>query len=275
MQPRIKMTGKYQRSFLFFAALVVGSFAFPSHAMAMHISEGILPPKWAGLWYALMLPFVAWGLRDLRVRSQRAPVYKPLAAMIGAAVFVFSCMPIPVPFAGTCSHPCGTGLAAILLGAPLTVVLSTVALLLQALFLSHGGITTLGGNIIAMGVVGAFTGWTAFRVARWLGIPIWGAAFLAGLLSDWGTYGMTAFELATALHGKGSFWTMFVGIGLSFMPTQIPLGIIEGIVTAGVYQFIRTRRPSLLECFGVEPSPCPRPPQSSKAHAAPTKSNQE
>jgi cobalt/nickel transport system permease protein len=229
---------------------VVALFALPSNAMAMHISEGILPAKWAGLWSVAVIPFVVWGLRDLRVRSERAPVYKPLTAMIGAMVFVFSCMAVPI--GGSCSHPCGTGLAAILLGAPLTVVLSTVSLLLQALFLAHGGLTTLGGNVMAMGVVGAFTGWTVFRSARWLGIPIWGAAFLAGLLSDWATYAMTSFELASALPGGDL--KMFAAIVASFMPTQIPLGIVEGILTAGVYQFIKNRRPSLLECFGVEAS---------------------
>lgn len=234
------------------AALCLGVFALPSSAEAMHISEGILPPQWAGLWFVLVIPFVAWGLRDLRVRSQREPLFKPMIGLIGAAVFVISCMPIPLP-SGTCSHPCGTGLAAILLGAPLTVVLSSVALLLQALFLSHGGLTTLGGNIMSMGVVGAFAGWLVFRLARRLGLHAWGAAFLAGLISDWATYSMTSFQLASALHGSGSFLKMFAVIGVSFMSTQIPLGIIEGIVTAGIYQFITSRRPGLVESLEGKP----------------------
>jgi len=238
--------------------LLLAAFALPSTANAMHISEGILPLPWAGLWFAVVLPFVAWGLRDLRIKSARAPVFKPMVGLIGAAVFVISCMPIPVPTAGTCSHPCGTGLAAILIGPFLTVVVSSVALLLQALFLAHGGLTTLGGNIMSMGVVGAFTGWTVFRVTRRFGLPVWGAAFLAGMLSDWATYATTSFELASALHGSNSFLKLFAAIGVSFMPTQIPLGIFEGVITAAVYRFIATRRPSLLECLGVEGYPKPK-----------------
>ena len=38
--------------------------ALPTPAAAMHISEGILPLPWAGLWYAIAIPFVAWGLED-------------------------------------------------------------------------------------------------------------------------------------------------------------------------------------------------------------------
>jgi ABC-type Co2+ transport system permease subunit len=135
-------------------------------ALAMHISEGILPAPWAVLWTLLALPFVAWGLRDLRIRSSVEPHLKAMLGLVGAAVFVISCMPIPVPTAGTCSHPCGTGMAAILLGPTLTVVVASVALTLQALFLAHGGITTLGADIISMGVAGAFIGYGAFFLAR-------------------------------------------------------------------------------------------------------------
>ena len=194
---------KLGQRFLSFA-LLLAAFVLPSTALAMHISEGILPPQWAGLWFAVALPFVAWGLRDLRVRSAREPFFKPMVGLIGAAVFVISCMPIPVPSAGTCSHPCGTGMAAILIGPSMTVVVTSIALLLQALFLSHGGLTTFGANIVSMGVVGAFTGWGVFRFARKLGVRPLVAAFLAGMLSDWATYATTSFELASALDRKST-----------------------------------------------------------------------
>jgi cobalt/nickel transport system permease protein len=212
----------------------------------MHISEGILPISWAVLWYAAALPFVAWGLRDLRRRSEANPWFKPLVGLVGAAVFLISCMPIPVPGTGTCSHPCGTGIAAILIGPGLTAVVASIALTLQALFLAHGGITTLGANIVSMGVAGGFVGWGAFTAARRIGLPWIAAAFLAGMLSDWATYAMTSLELAAALRGDGSFATMFSLILLAFVPTQVPLGILEGLLCAGVLKFIRSRRPELL-----------------------------
>jgi cobalt/nickel transport system permease protein len=155
-------------------------------------------------------------------------------------------MPIPVPSAGTSSHPCGTGLAAILIGPGLTVVVASIALTLQALFLAHGGLTTLGANIVAMGVAGAYVGYGVYWITRRLGIPWVMAAFLAGLLSDWATYAMTSFELAAALHGGGSFSGMFTLILLAFVPTQLPLGILEGIICAGALKFVRSRKPELL-----------------------------
>jgi len=237
------------------AAVTAGMLSLlPAPAFAMHISEGILPAPWAVLWYALALPFVAWGLRDLRRRSENSLSFKPFVGLVGAAVFLISCMPIPVPTAGTCSHPAGTGLAAILIGPGLTVVVASIALTLQALFLAHGGLTTLGANILSMGVAGAYAGYGAYLIGRRLGLPLVAAAFLAGLISDWATYAMTSVELAAALHGGGSFAAMFSLILLAFVPTQLPLGILEGLLAAGALAFIKNRNPELLGMTAGGPS---------------------
>jgi cobalt/nickel transport system permease protein len=191
-------------------------------------------------------------LRDIRERSRKAPEFKALVGLMGAAVFVISCMPIPVPIAGTCSHPCGTGLAAIFIGPAPTVVIASVALMLQALFLAHGGLSTLGGNIVSMGIAGAFTGYAVFHVARRMHLHPVAAAFLAGMFSDWATYSVTAFELAGALHGSEPLLKMLGAIALAFVPTQLPLGILEGFLCAGAYKFVSARRPELLALFVKE-----------------------
>jgi cobalt/nickel transport system permease protein len=217
----------------------------PDAAFAMHLAEGILPMKWALLWYAASIPFIFVGLRILRKRSRTEPHLKAFLGLIGAAVFIISCMPIPVPTAGTCSHPCGTGLAAILIGPFLSVVIASVALTLQALFLAHGGLSTLGANIFSMGVAGSFVGYGAFKAARFLGLPAFAAAFAAGLLSDWATYSLTSFSLTCAID-TDHMWSAFLVILAAFVPTQLPLGIFEGFLSAGAYKFISMRRPEFL-----------------------------
>jgi cobalt/nickel transport system permease protein len=215
-------------------------------AYAMHLAEGILPLGWAGLFTALALPFVAVALWQLRRRSVDEPFYKPFVAMIAAAVFLISCMPVPVPTAGTCSHPCATGLAAILIGPWMTVLVTVVALLLQALFLAHGGLTTLGADVLSMGVAGAFVGWAVFRALERAGAPLVIAAFAAGLLSDWATYATTSLELALSLAGPKPFGALFGAVALAFVPTQLPLGILEGVLSAGAVSFLARRRRDIL-----------------------------
>jgi cobalt/nickel transport system permease protein len=216
----------------------------PRPALAMHLSEGVLPLPWAGSWFVVAVPFVLWGLRTINQQRSREPRTLAMVAMVGAAIFVISCMPVPIPVAESCSHPCGTGLGAILIGPGPTVVVSSIALLFQALFLSHGGLTTLGANITSMGVAGAFSGYGTFRFLRAVRVPVFVAALLAGLVSDWATYATTSLQLALA--SSGSFWPEFLSWIVVFAPTQVPLGIAEGMVTAMAYRFVLVRRPELL-----------------------------
>jgi len=107
------------------------------------------------------------------------PERKPLLGMGGAFVFFVSLIPIPA-FTGTCSHPCGTPLIAILLGPTIGIALAGISLLLQAAFFAHGGFSTWGANVLSLGFCGCFCGWATFRLARKLGLPIW----LAGFITD-------------------------------------------------------------------------------------------
>jgi cobalt/nickel transport system permease protein len=219
----------------------------PLNAYAMHISEGILPARWAGLWYLASMPFVALGIYKLS-KDEAIAKKKPLLGMMAAAVFIISCMPIPVPTVGTCSHPAGTAMAAILIGPVYSILAASVALLLQALFLAHGGITTWGANIFSMGVIGSLAGFAVFKGLRGLKAPLVVAAFFAGVIGDWATYATTSFELSSALCGPGEFLRLFYTILIAFVPTQLPLGIVEGFMTAGAVKFLYDRRP---EFFGA------------------------
>jgi len=219
----------------------------PAPAYAMHIAEGILPFYPAAVWYALSVVFVGIGIFMIKRKTQENRGIMPLLGITGAAVFLISCLPIPVPIAGTCSHPCGTPLAAILVGPFISTVLAALALLIQALFLAHGGFTTWGANIFSMGVMGSFVGFGSFVLFRRLHAPLFFAAFAAGLFGDWATYATTAFELASGLSTDSALWTMFATILIAFIPTQVPLGILEGLFTGGVVSLIYQQRPDLLD----------------------------
>ena len=212
----------------------------------MHIAEGILPANWAAIWYAIAVIFLVIGIIVIRRKTRKVRGLMPLLGVAGAVIFLVSVFPIPVPITGSCSHPCGTPLGAILVGPFISTVLGALALLIQALFLAHGGFSTWGANIVSMALVGSFVGFGAFVLFRKFRAPIFVAAFAAGLFGDWATYATTSFELASALHGTGSLWGMFGAIVLAFAPTQLPLGILEGLFTGGVVALVYQRRPELL-----------------------------
>ena len=217
-----------------------------NNAHAMHISEGILPLSWAAFWFIVAAPFVAYGLYRLKKRAGEDMSFKPLVGLMAAVVFIISCMPIPVPFAGTCSHPCGTGISGILLGPAISVIITAVALLIQALLLAHGGLSTLGADIVSMGVMGSFAGYLTFRVLRAARMNMAVAGFTAGLFADWATYLTTSVELASGIKGDSAFLPLFWKILIAFIPTQLPLGILEGAITAGMVVLLYKKRPDLL-----------------------------
>jgi cobalt/nickel transport system permease protein len=223
----------------------------PENAYAMHISEGILPFGWAVLWLAVAIPFVSYGLWRLKMISKSDLSFKPLVGLITAVVFIISCMPVPVPIAGTCAHPAGTGISGIILGPAISILVSGVALLIQALFLAHGGLSTWGANVVSMGIIGSFAGYGVFRALQALKVKLTVSAFLAGLLADWGTYLTTSVELASGIRGEGEFIPLFIKILIAFIPTQLPLGILEGMMTAGMVSLLAKKRPDLLIELGV------------------------
>ena len=103
----------------------------------MHIEDGILSPQAWGTWYAISAVFMVPGIKEIKRRAKENLYYKPFLAMMGVAVFVISCMHIPVPVTGSCSHPCGTALAAIVVGPWATGVISAIVLFFQAIFSGH------------------------------------------------------------------------------------------------------------------------------------------
>jgi cobalt/nickel transport system permease protein len=231
---------------LFLPVVLVCMQMLVSPAYAMHISEGILPFNWALVWFVVAIPFVAIGLRRVKEMTRNDLSSKPLIGLMAAVVFIISCMPIPVPTAGTCSHPCGTGIAAILVGPFVSVVIAGVSLLIQALFLAHGGLSTWGANVVSMGVAGSFVGFFTFRGLRLLHVNLMVAGFAAGLLADWATYLATSVELSSGISGNAPFLPLFWKILIAFVPTQLPLGILEGALTAGMVNLLYKKRPDLL-----------------------------
>lgn len=225
--------------------ILVGALA-PSAVYAMHIEDGILPPQAWGFWYLVMILFMIPGIIQIKKRARENLAYKPFLAMIGVAIFVISALHFPVPVTGSCSHPTGTALAAILVGPFATAVISAIDLFFQAIFLGHGGITTIGANDVSMGIAGSFLGYFSWKGLRGVNAPIWLAAGVAGFVGDLGTYLVAAFELALSLHGEMSLLDQWLIFFMGYLPTQLPIAIAEAIFTSVVLKSILSRRPDLL-----------------------------
>jgi len=204
----------------------------------MHIMEGFLPAKHAIGWGAASAPFLAAGLHSIRKRVKENPELKMLVGVSAAFTFVLSALKLP-SVTGSCSHPTGTGLGAVLFGPLAMAPLAAIVLLFQALLLAHGGLTTLGANIFSMGIVGPLVAWGLFRGSRLLGLPQGLAIFLGACLGNLATYLTTSFQLALAfpdpVGGMMASLVKFAGI---FAVTQLPLAISEGLLTVFIFNVL-------------------------------------
>ena len=123
-------------------------------------------------------------------------------------------------------------------------------LIIQCLFFGDGGITALGANIWNMGIVDVFTAYFLYTmiqektgkksieaasfVAGWLGITF--AAIFAGI--EVGLSSSFKYSIGVTVPAMG----IWHGI----------LGIVEGIITAGVIMYIYRNRRDLLYEGGEE-----------------------
>lgn len=220
----------------------------------MHITEGIITGKSAVIYAGVGVALVGCGATRMKKFVNEFPEKRPLLGMGGALIFFISLIPIPA-FTGTCSHPCGTPLVAILLGPGIGVALAGVSLLMQAAFFAHGGFGTWGANVLALGLFGCLFGWGAFRLARKMGLPLWVSGFAGGLIGDLMVYAAAGMILATTLvkapNPQYSLIGYLAAIYGAYLPTQLPIAIGEMVVTGLALQYAYKQRPEVLEELGI------------------------
>ena len=240
---------KTEKRMVALAAVFALTFGIAPVANAMHIMEGYLPVQYCILWGVICVPFLAAGFFSIRKTVNEHRKTLILLAMSGAFIFVISSLKIPSVISGSCSHMTGTGLGAILFGPAAVSILGIIVLLFQALLLAHGGLTTLGANTFSMAIAGPFVSYGVFQLLKKCRVNRRVSIFLAAALGDLFTYCVTSFQLAIShpseAGGLGASLVKFLGV---FAPTQIPLAVIEGLITVVIVIGLESyARPELKE----------------------------
>lgn len=223
---------------VFTVAVFFISLIYVENSHAMHIMEGFLPKGWSLFWFLVSAPFVVYGFFVIKKIAGDSSKHLILLAMCGAFAFVLSALKIP-SVTGSCSHPTGVGLGAVLFGPAPMAVIGTIILLFQAILLAHGGISTLGANVFSMAVAGPFAAYAVYRISLKIGLKASIAVFLAAFSGDIFTYLVTSTQLAAAFPdptgGMGGSLVKFLSI---FALTQLPLAVSEGLLSVIVYNVL-------------------------------------
>lgn len=243
---------KQQKRILGISIVAAALLAVSPVASAMHIMEGYLAPGFCIAWGVLCIPFLTKGFLTIRKMYEENPKMITMLAMSGAYIFVLSALKIP-SVTGSCSHMTGTGLAAILFGPCTTGILGIIVLIFQAILLAHGGLTTLGANTFSMAIAGPFVAYGLYHLCRKWNLNKRVSVFLAAALGDLFTYCVTSIQLAVAYpaeHGGIAASAIeFLGV---FAPTQLPLAVVEGILTVMIFIVLENYAVQELKAIGFK-----------------------
>lgn len=241
---------KKQKNLVASLAAVAVAMGFVPAVNAMHIMEGYLAPKYCIAWGILCVPFLVVGFLSMKRKLGEERKNITLLALAGAFIFVISSLKIP-SVTGSCSHMTGTGLGAILFGPSIVSILGIIVLLFQAILLAHGGLTTLGANTFSMAIAGPIVSFGIYKLCKKLKVNKWVAVFLAASIGDLFTYCVTSLQLAIAYPSEAggvlASVPKFLGV---FAPTQLPLAVLEGVLTVLVMMALESYAKPELKMIG-------------------------
>lgn len=202
----------------------------------MHIPDGIIPLWQSAIYWILALINLGIFFYIFSRKTDRE-IRIVATGLFAAAAVAVSSISIPSPF-GVPVHFFLIPLAAIILG-PLTAVLvATLCLIIQFFILGMGGITSMGANILTMGVGIGIGTYAVYRIVSELdtSLAVFSSTFL-GIM------------VATAVHIMILF-AAGVASPEMLMATLIPfyifVAVIEGAANIFIVSFIGRIKPELI-----------------------------
>lgn len=206
----------------------------------MHMSDALISPIIGGSMYLLSGGSGAIGLKKLKGEE------KPNLAIMGVmGAFVFSAQMLnfTIPMTGSSGHLTGGLLLAAALGPQVALIIMASILLIQGLFFGDGGLMAYGCNVFNMGVI------PTLIVYGLMAKPLYNKysskinfniliVLLAVLSAELGALSVV---VQTILSGKtglgfGAFTLLMCGI-------HLPIGIVEGLITAVVLSYLNKYAP--------------------------------
>lgn len=200
----------------------------------MHISEGVLSGPVLASGMALAAAGTVVGMKRLD--------YDRIAhtGILSASFFVASLVHVPVGPSSV--HLILNGIVGLLLGwAAFPAIL--VALLLQAMLFQYGGITTLGVNTVIMALPAVIAFHLLGPFVRKRPAVALAAAFGCGSLSV--LLSATIMSLSLVFTQES-----FLEVAYAVIAANIPVMLIEGIITAFCISFLKRVQPTLLPGAG-------------------------
>ena len=203
----------------------------------MHIPDGLIPFDQAMIYLIISLIILGYFFFKL---SKKGDMEKRLvlSGILTAVAVVATTITIPSPI-GIPMHFFIIPLVVILLGPYNASLVSFLALLVQALGFGMGGVTTLGINVLDMGIILSVVVYAVYillvNVNEDLAIVI---STMAGILAA------TMAQILILTFANTTSFEVLLG---SLLPYYLMIAVIEGVINVIIIRFISKTNRSILE----------------------------
>lgn len=211
----------------------------------MHMSDALLSPTVGGAMYAVSAVSIAYAVQKIK-KDDLGEKNLPMMAVAGAFTFAAQMINFTIPGTGSSGHIGGGILLAGLLGGAPAVVTLTAVLLIQCLFFADGGLLALGANIFNMGVI------PCLLVCPLIFRPILRKGVthkritVASVVSCVVGLQLGAFCVVLQTLASSVTELPFHTFVLLMQPIHLAIGFVEGVITAGILNFVYQMRPEIL-----------------------------
>ena len=212
----------------------------------MHMADALLSTTVGAAMCAVSAAAIGYSIAKIK-NNELTEKKIPIMAIAGAFVFAAQMINFTIPGTGSSGHIGGGILLAALLGSfPALLTISSV-LMIQCLFFSDGGLLALGCNIFNLGVVPCLIVYPLlFKpiAAKQLSANnICMASIIAAILS----LQLGAFGVVLQTQASGITALPFKTFTILMQSIHLAIGVVEGIITAGVLRFVFKIEPQILE----------------------------
>lgn len=212
----------------------------------MHMADALISPTVGLSFWGLSLGGIAYSAKKLKKNMDDKMV--PLMGVLGAFVFSAQMINFTIPGTGSSGHLGGGMLLSILLGPYAAFIVMASILTIQALFFADGGLLALGCNIWNLGFYTSFVGYLfIYKPLTKNGKN----HMLASILSVVIALQLGAFSVVLQTFFSGISELPFMTFVMLMQPIHLAIGIIEGIVTAGIVKYVLSIRPEIIENTNV------------------------
>lgn len=211
----------------------------------MHMADALISPAVGGAMWAAAAVTTVYCAKKVREEIDESRI--PLMGVAGAFVFAAQMLNFTIPGTGSSGHLTGGLILAALLGPYAAFLVMASVLGVQALFFADGGLLALGANLFNLGIFPAFIAYP-YIYSKIVGSNPSNRRILVGSLVgaivglELGTLGVVS---ETTLSGVSEL--PFTAFALVMLPIHLAIGVVEGLVTAGVIVFVSRAQPEILQ----------------------------